>query len=197
MAAGECLKLPAGLRYAVHFMVDARKKRDPWTFFLHESASDETASVETTSAGITSVEMSRGASETTVDLKTRFTTRCTTAFSSSRTQPKMCSTYAGGAFHSAEIGLSGPPFSSGWNIRSSHRREPTGYSGKLRITSSKVRVVRMLTGSVYCGISSTWLRCSCRISLTNSQKLSALVRFSAPLAAHPCRSPPETSGRSH
>ena len=28
----------------------------------------------------------------------------------------------------------------------------------------------MLTGSVYCGISSTWLRCSCRISLTNSRK---------------------------
>ena len=60
MPPGECLEFPAGFRHAVHFMVDARKKRDPWTTVHHQSASDETASVETTSAATTAVEISRG-----------------------------------------------------------------------------------------------------------------------------------------
>src|ERR1700680_416203 len=99
------------------------------TLGLHQSASDETASVETTSVGTTSAQTSADASETTIGLKTRSAARCTTTFSNSRMQARIRSTYAGGAFHSVEIGRSGPPFASGWKMRSSHLREPIGYSG--------------------------------------------------------------------
>src|ERR1700684_1266574 len=40
MPAGKCLKLTAGFRHAVHFMVDAGEKRDAWTILLHEITSD-------------------------------------------------------------------------------------------------------------------------------------------------------------
>ena len=46
-------------------------------------------------------------------LKTRSIARCTVAFSSSRMPPRICSTNFGGAFQSAEIGWSGPPFCVG------------------------------------------------------------------------------------
>ena len=64
--------------------------------------------------------------------ETRSTARCTTALSSNRMQERIFFRYAGGAFHSAEIGRTAPPFSSGWKIRSSHRRQPIGYSGLVR-----------------------------------------------------------------
>jgi hypothetical protein len=126
VAAGECLELSAGFRHAVHFVLDARKKRDPRIFFHHQSAADETASVETAARGTTSFKVFVGTAETTPGLKTRSTARCTTALSSNRMQERIFSTYAGGAFRSAEIGRSLPPFSFGWKIRSSYRRQPIG-----------------------------------------------------------------------
>jgi hypothetical protein len=98
-------------------VVDARKRRDPRIFFHHQSAADETASVETAARGTTSFKVSVGTAETTPGLKTRSTARCTTALSSNRMQERIFSSYAGGAFHSAEIGRSAPPFSSAVLIR--------------------------------------------------------------------------------
>jgi hypothetical protein len=126
MPPGECLEVPGGLGHAVHFVVNARKKRDPQTFLLHDTASDETTSVGTASVDMIAAGISRDLSETAAVLKTRRMVRSTAALSSNRIQDKICSKNAGGAFHSAEIGRSAPPFASGWKIRSSHRRDPIG-----------------------------------------------------------------------
>src|SRR5258706_3466165 len=115
---GECLELPGGLGHAVHFMVDARKKRRPWTILFHVSASDDTTSLETASGGIMSLPISCGTSGAVPRRNTRSIARCTVAFSSRRTPDNICSTYAGGPFQSVEIARSGPPFASGWKMRS-------------------------------------------------------------------------------
>jgi hypothetical protein len=94
-------------------MVDAREKRDPWTIFLHESASDDTASAGTTSGESLSAKLSAGISETIPGLNALFTARCTTTLSSKRMQDNIRSRNAGATFQSDEIGRSGPPFWSG------------------------------------------------------------------------------------
>src|SRR5580692_3342520 len=108
LAQGESFKVPAGLGHAVYFMVDTGKIRDSRTFFLHDSASDETAS----SAEMISAANSSGWSETSVRNR-RCIPRCTVAFSSNRMPDKIFSRNAGGAFHSEETGRSGPPTPSG------------------------------------------------------------------------------------
>src|SRR5579862_2604783 len=108
----ESLELPAGLGYAVHFMVDARKKHHPWTALLHVKASDETTSVETASGGIPSHTVSSGKSGISPRLNISCIVRCTVEFSNSRMLDNICSRNAGGAFHSEESGRSRPPVPS-------------------------------------------------------------------------------------
>src|SRR5450755_1259493 len=86
------LEMPARLRYSIHFMVDARKKRNPWTGLLHVKASDETASVETASAAMMSGTISCANSGTAPRLNIALMARCTIAFSSSRIPDKIRST---------------------------------------------------------------------------------------------------------
>ncbi len=104
LASGEGLEVPTGLGHAVHFVVDARKERDPWNIFLHVRASEETTSAETASAGKSTATISRVTSMLRRRRNRHSTARCTVAFSSNRTPPKIFSTYAGGAFQSAEMG---------------------------------------------------------------------------------------------
>ncbi len=58
-------------------------------------------------------------------------------------------------------------------------------------------MMRCFQGSAYCGIKSTWLRFSRRISSTNSLKLVACVRLTLAFGSRPCRSPPEISNLFH
>ena len=88
VAPGECLKVPAGLCHAVHFVIAAGKKRDPWTIFLHDSASEETASGETISSAIGSCRISAGRLVIEACRNTHPSVRCTVLCSTMRIHDK-------------------------------------------------------------------------------------------------------------
>src|ERR1035438_3102707 len=148
----KCFKVPTGIRDPVHFVVNVREESNPQI---------STVSIPHDVASFTP---SHGAARVTSSRRICPNARRTVAFSIIRIIEKIRSIKAGRAFHRAEIGWSTTPDRSGWKTRSSQRRQPGEYPGSSRITSSTVWVVRMPSGSAYCGIKSTWLRCSTRTS---------------------------------
>ncbi len=175
-------------------MVDAGKKRDPWTFFLHDSASDETTSVsrnhvlqQTPAADPEpSVRKRRciaalhGGILQQPDARQNLAPQTPAAPSTARDRPVRPASSVG----MKNALIPAPRTNRIFRIIANHiQQSPRGADAhRLRYTAaSAARGCAAPAG----------------FRPQTRQNVSAAVRFSAPLAAHPCRSPPETSGRLH